>query len=219
MILAAKLFAQEFTVEKVSGDVLVLHGAEENWAQVRSGQTLNASDFISVAEKSFIQLSGKSGRFILKNNSAVNLSAIKKMSLNELMLALAAEEIRNIPDNRNQNSTKNTAVYGKEETAGKKLSVLNNKLGNMRINGARQLAETGYRESALLVARETYRKYPATKSNIENRLFFIDLFISLKMNNEAIAELTELTNYKLGNSSSTEVESRLARLKSENLAK
>lgn len=218
-ILITKIFSQEFIVDKVSGEVLVMKGTEESWSQIKAGQKLSFNDFISTTEKSFIHLSNKDSRFILKNNSAVNLSAVKKMTLNELMLALAAEDIRNIPAKKNNNNLKNTAVYGKEENAEKKLMPTVKDLGDKRINGAKQLAESGYKESALLVAKETYRKYPETKNNFEARLYFVDLMLGLRMNNEAITELTELKAAKLGGAFIGAVDSRLTQIKNENIGK
>lgn len=211
--------AQEFVVEKLSGEVYAMRGTEETWKAVKIGQKLNARDFISTSEKSFIQLSNKDENFILKSNSAVNLNSVKKMTLNELMLALAAEEIRSIPVNKNQNNLKNTAVYGKEEVVSSKVNSSLKDLGIKRINGAKQLAENGFRESAVLFAKETYRKYPNTKTNIDNRLYFVDLMLKLNMKNEAASELADIKNSNLSSANLKEVDTRIDKLNKENITK
>jgi hypothetical protein len=217
LILFINLNAQDFTVEKISGDVFVMSGTEEEWTKVKIGQKLNKNDLISTSEKSLIRLSSKEGKFLLQSNSALNLSSVKKITLNELLLALAAEEIRNIPSKKNNSDLNNTAVYGKEETLSKKEITLSSKLGSKKINGAKQLAESGYKESALLVAKETYRKYPETKTNLENRLYFVDLMLELKLKNEAVADLTEMKNSSSSGSSIKGVEERITLIRDENI--
>lgn len=223
IILSALVFinisAQEFNVDKVSGEVMVLNGTDENWIQVKAGQKLSIHDFISTSEKSFIQLSSKESKFILRNNSAINLSAVKKMTINELLLALAAEDVRSIPAKKNNEGMRNTAVYGTEETTGKKMIPAVKDLGNKKINGAKQLVENGFKESALLVAKETYRKYPYTKNNFDNRLYFVDLMLALNMKNEAAAELSELKSSKLNSGNLSAIDSRLLKIKSESVGK
>jgi hypothetical protein len=210
------LFAQEFIIEKISGNVLVMKGTAEEWISVKTGQKLSGDDLIATAGKSFIQLSNKEGRFILQSNSALNLNAVKKLSINELLLALAAEEIRNIPSGKSKSGLKNTAVYGKEESRGKILVPSLKELGNKKINGARQLAESGYKESALVVAKETYRKYPETKSNFEDRLYFVDIMMNLNLKSEAASELKDIKDAKPNVAVIKEVDLRLDRIKEEN---
>ena len=48
-------------------------------------------------ENGFVQLNRNGSRFILNKNSALGLNYIKKISINDLLLALAMEEIRNVP--------------------------------------------------------------------------------------------------------------------------
>jgi len=57
-ILAAfiNLSAQEFVVEKVSGDVKLLKGISEKWENVNIGQTLNSEDLLLTENNSLVQL-------------------------------------------------------------------------------------------------------------------------------------------------------------------
>ena len=127
LLIAAKLFAQEFTVEKVGGDVQALIGSNEKWTELKAGQKLLGTDLISTGEKSFLQVSDRNNHFVLQENSALRLSSYKKMTLNELLLALATEEIRNIPKSNNNPSTRNTAVYGKDAASVKPLAGFNSR--------------------------------------------------------------------------------------------
>jgi len=197
MLLTFSINAQSFVVEKVNGNVLALIGFNEEWVKVKVGQVLKGNDLISTGEKSLIQLNNNGNRFILQSNSALSINNIKRISLNELLLALAMEEIRNVPNFKENNSRRNTAVYGeKVSNIPVDKSVISD-LGIKKLNGAKQLAINGYKESAILLAKETYRKYPETKTRIDDRLFFVSLMIELQLLNEAAADLSELEKMKL----------------------
>ncbi|MDH7606001.1 MAG: hypothetical protein QHH13_13965 [Melioribacter sp.] len=197
MSLTLSIYAQSFVVEKIDGNVLALIGFNEEWTKVKVGQILKGTDLISTGEKSLIQLNNNGNRFILQSNSALSINNIKKISLNELLLALAMEEIRNVPNFKENNSRRNTAVYGEKVSNVSPNKSLVSDLGIKKLNGAKQLAINGYRESAILLAKETYRKYPETKSRIDDRLFFVNLMIELQLFNEAATDLYELEKMKL----------------------
>ncbi len=207
------ILAQEYTVEKVSGNVQALIGTSENWIKVAAGQKLYGTDLISTDEKSFVQLAAKENRFILQSNSVLGLSSIKKMTLNDLLLALAMEEIRNVPKTKSNQLTRNTAVYGNEVSTGKAAPVTVSDIGLKKINGAKQLAQNGFTESAILVAKETFRKYPETKAQINDRVYFADLMIRLNLMNEAETELNQISSQRLSVQDKKEVTSRLDKIK------
>ena len=187
---SAVCLAQEFTVQKVLGNVFVQKGFKENVEKLRVNDKLLKDDMIITDENSFIQLLGNDGsNFILRANSALGLNYLKKISLNDLLLALTQEEIRAIP--RKKISSSNTAVYGTKESTEKKV-ILENKLGLRKINGAKQLAENGFKESAILAAKETFRKYPETAKKFEDRLFFADILSEIGLKEEAISEYSKL---------------------------
>lgn len=215
LLIAAKLFAQEFTVEKVGGDVQALIGSNEKWTELKAGQKLLGTDLISTGEKSFLQVSDRNNHFVLQENSALRLSSYKKMTLNELLLALATEEIRNIPKSNNNPSTRNTAVYGKDAASVKPLPASIRDLGFKKLNGAKQLAQNGFKESAIVVAKETFRKYPETKTKVKDHLYFVDLLIQLKLYREAESELIQIKEQTLNDIEKVSVDARSQKIKSE----
>jgi len=190
------LSAQEFKVEKVSGDVSILRGTSEEFTLIKEGDILSGSDLLITDLNSYVQLMQNNSRFILNSNSALNLTNIKKVSINDLILALTMEEIRNIPKGTPDN-TKNTAVYGTKEGEVGSLVIDGNIIGIKKLNGARQLAESGYKESAIIVAKETYRKHPVTRSKFDERIYFADLLAGLKLYDEALTEYGEVQNLDL----------------------
>jgi len=199
LFITSNLSAQNFTVEKISGKVQVLHGTSEKFGDVKPGEKLSGSDLLITDEKSFIQLNKDGIKFILQSNSALGLNYVKEISINDLLLALAQEEIRRIPKNNGNGNTKNTAVYGEEIKAVTSLNISEDLMGIKKINGAKQLAENGYKESAVLVAKETYRKYPSTKNKITDRIYFADILVDLKLYSEAFEEFSEIKKESPGN--------------------
>ncbi len=218
-VITINILAQDYTVEKVSGNVQALIGTSENWVKVSAGQKLKGTDLISTGEKSFIQLSGNGNKFVLQSNSALGLSSIKKMTLNELLLALAMEEIQNVPKTKSNQFTRNTAVYGSEVSTIKPAPVQVSDIGIKKINGAKQLAQDGFKESAILVAKETFRKYPDTKKQIQDRIYFADLMIRMNLNNEAEQELKQISSLSLNSDEKKEVDEKIEQIKKINLDK
>ncbi len=215
LVLSINLFAQEFSVEKVKGNVKYLKGTSENWEVVSPGTKLNGNDFIETEENSFIQLNKSGKPFILKSSSALGLNYLKEISVNDLLLALAMEEIRNVPQKKTGSSAGNTAVYGskintKDETAKNEIT-----LGIKRLNGAKQLSEFGYNESAIIVAKETYRNYPSTKELIQERLFFVEVLVDLKLYEEALSELNEMRKYSKNEKENLAISEKINQLKLE----
>lgn len=191
--------AQQFSVEKISGEVYVLRGTSEQWIPVKTGDKLSGKDVIQTSENATIRLQSGNSSFVLQRNAAVSLGFVKSITLNDLLLALAMEDIRNVPKNQNKGNTKNTAVYGDDKSSIAPNSVsTTNELGIKRLNGAKQLAQAGYKESAVLAAKETYRMYPSTKYLINERIFFVDLLIDMKLYSEALEELQSIKTYSSG---------------------
>jgi len=213
ILLAVITHAQQFKVDKIKGKVLVQKGTEEEFTQLNKGDILNGDDLIITDKNSFIQLDKDGGKFILDENSALGLSYLKKISINDLLLALAMEEIRNVPKSKNNKIGKNTAVYGEETVVANSMVVTSNNLGERKINGAKQLAENGYQESAIIVAKETYRKYPSTGKNVEDRIYFANLLSSLNLNNEALEEFSTVSKMNLNNDQREKVDEEIEKIK------
>ncbi len=191
------LVGQEFKVEKVTGKVLLQKGVEENFTIIKKGDFLSGNDLVLTEKNSFIQLQKEGNLFILNSNSALGLSYIRKISINDLLLALAMEDIRNVPKKNSKGIEKNTAVYG-EKIKNSSTNVLSeNRLGKMKINGAKQLAQSGFAESAIIVSKDTFRKYPETKLNFEDRIYFAELLEKLNLKNETLDEYNSIRKLPL----------------------
>lgn len=183
------LSGQEYKVTKISGNVLVQKGVSEEWNTLHKNDILTPEDVIMTDENSMIQLQSEENRFLLNSNAAIGLDKIKKVSLNELLLAFALEEIERATEKKNNSEVKNSSAYGAKEGKANESVPPNSVIGERKLNGAIQLAENGYKNSAILVAKETFRVYPQTQKDIKTRLYFVNLLYELGLYNEAYTEI------------------------------
>jgi hypothetical protein len=196
LLFTGSLFAQSFTVKEISGDVKYQNGNSENWTLLQGGSTVNDDAIIITSDNSFVELQGKDVSFKLTESSAVSISSIKKMNIDDLLLALAMEDMMNAPKEIKANSD-NTAVYGTEQGQENSLFIKSDNFGIKRLNGAVQLAKSNLQESAVVTARETYRKYPETKTISSYRIYFADILYEKGLYEEALDEYLAIQKLQL----------------------
>ncbi len=214
IIITGLLPAQTFKVKNITGDVKAQIGISEKWQPVKVNQKLNSSTTLMTSNKSKVVLQLGKQKIILKYSSIVSLKGIKKLTTDELLLALAMENLIDVPSRKkNINNSPNTAVYGKEINGKVKDVVNTNDFGTMRLNGAKQLAENGYVESAIIEAMETYRKYPDTKHLSVYRIYFADLLVKKNLYDEALTEYNKIIKFKLSTKEKLHVTHQMTFLK------
>jgi hypothetical protein len=118
------------------------------------------------------------------------------MNTDDLLLALAMEDMMNSPKEIEKNSD-NTAVYGTEAGQVNTLFIKSDNFGIKRLNGAVQLAKSDLQESAVVATRETYRKYPETKTISSYRIYFADILYEKGLYEEALDEYMQIQKLKL----------------------
>ena len=208
---AGVLSAQTFKVEKVSGDVKYQNGSSETWSALENGTILKDDAVISTGTNSSVLLKGDNVNFNLNESSAVSLSNIKKMNIDELLLALAMEDMMNAPKEIKKSSD-NTAVYGTKEGESN-LKIITDDFGIKRLNGAVQLAENSLEESAVVAAKETYRKYPDTKNLPSYRIYFANILNDKGLYVEALDEYVDIQKLELSDMERKEVNEKTESIK------
>jgi hypothetical protein len=211
MTIISLAFCQSFKVEKVTGIVKALDSSD-NWISVKEGTTLPLNSILVADKKSFVKISGEGLNFTLKESSAIPVSSIKKMTVDELLLALAMEDMINAPRKKENDSGKSTAVYGSKEGGNESEIAGSDDFGIKRINGAVQLAENGFKESAVVTAKETFRKYPSTKEMANYRIYFANLLYDFGLYDEAYDEFTSIKELRLSDKERSEVAEKLSQL-------
>mgnify|MGYP003428743000 FL=1 len=199
LLFATITYSQTFQVEKVSGNVKMLSSKSSTWQQLKPKMILNENDVISTDKNSLVLIKSDQISFTLKESAAITVANIKKMSLDELVLALAMEDVMNVPRKKGNEKSDNTGVYG-DQISQETLSTLkSNDFGVKRLNGAKQLAENGMKESAIVAAQEVYRKYPDTKKDASTRIYFADILFGMGLYEEAYDEYSEIKMLTLTN--------------------
>jgi hypothetical protein len=84
--------------------------------------------------------------------------------------------------------------------------------GIKRLNGAVQLAGNGFKESSVVFAKETYRKYPDSKQIPSYRIFFADILYQKGLYEEALGEYLDSAKLDLNNEEKTNVESQIQQI-------
>jgi len=213
LLSAGSMFAQEYTVTKVNGNVKYLSGGNENWVELKTGETIKQGAVLSTGSNSSITLRSNNLHFTLSESSAISVSSIKEMSTDELLLALAMEDMINAPKNNGNGKSGNTAVYGTDENNNDKLEFATDEFGIKRLNGAMQLAKSDMKESAVVVARETFRKYPDTKLLSSYKIFFADILFEKGLYNEAFEEFNEIAELDLNDEEKLKVDEKTETIK------
>jgi hypothetical protein len=131
------------------------------------------------------------------------------MSTDELLLALAMEDMINAPKTNGKGNSGSTAVYGDKQGTGKNSELKEDDFGIRRLNGAMQLASNGLVESSVVFAKETYRKYPETRQEASYRIFFADILYEKGLYEEALGEYLDTQKLELSKDQITNVESHI----------
>lgn len=209
LLFLGNTFAQNFLVESVKGVVKAQIGSSEKWVDVKIGAELSPYSTVYTGKNSSVVIIKENTKLTLKELSAVTISHIKLMSVDELLLALAMEDMFSAPRKKNDNKSKSTQVYGDNSKVETNLLVKNNEFGHMRLNGAKHLAESGFKESAIIAARETYRKYPETNKLISFRIYFANLLYEKGLFEEAFADFNSFKDFEMDEQEKLEVDSKL----------
>jgi hypothetical protein len=208
LLLVPSLIAQEFKAVNVKGTVQYRSGTSEVWAEIKEGSVLHSDDFVSTGSKSSLQIRGTEKIINIGEFSVVSISSIKKMSIDDLLLALAMEDMINAPKTNGKNQSSSTATYGDNEGKNKNPEVKTDDFGIKRLNGAMQLAKNGFKESSVVFAKETYRKYPDSKQMPSYRIYFADILYDKGLYEEALGEYIDIAKLDLSKEEKAKVESQ-----------
>lgn len=212
LFLTSVIHSQTFQVEKLNGNVKMLSNNSDTWQQVKSKMILNENDVVITDKSSSVIIKNDEISFTLKESSAITVSSIKKMSLDELILALAMENVMNAPRKKENVKSDNTGVYGDKVSEETLTTLKSNDFGMKRLSGAKQLAENGMEESAIIAAKEVYRKYPETKKDAKSRIYFTDLLFDNGLYEESYDEYTEIKLLELNSEQKLHVNEKLEQI-------
>lgn len=222
MLLLAAGFAvggEYITLQRVQGDVSVRPGVTETWIKARTGDLLKADATVRTGQEgsALILLSSTTKRISLPPDVMVDISDIRDLTQEELMLKLTMEKVRASSyewKNKEMNIPNTTVVHGDPKDKKESLTESNTNLGILQLNGARVLYENGFYSTSALKTLEILRQYPSLSSIYKNRLLVAEALEKANLKSEAMNEyvaISSLPNIKKDQKDL--VQSRIAQLK------
>jgi hypothetical protein len=204
MVLAFALRAAggEIIVQKIRGDVSVRHGVTEVWSRVAQGDVLKPDDTMKTGAKGSAVLvttaAGNSGArktITLPAEVIVDLSDIRELSQEELMLKLTMEKVRASSyqwKNEELRIPNAAAVHG-SDLSPSVLKESDSAIGILQMNGARVLFDNGFYATCALKGLEVFRRYPTLGTEFRNRLLVAQALEKAELRGEALSEYGALS--------------------------
>lgn len=216
---------ESVVIQKLRGDVTVRHGVTEVWATVAPGDVLRPDDSMKIGKNGTALLVVnllKEGtqtvkRINLPPEVIVDISDIRNLSPEELMLKLTMEKVRasSYQWRNDELQIPNTSVvHGRNEDASSPPKENDPRTGELQLNGARVLYNNGFYSTCALKTMELFRLYPPLGERFENRLMMADALAQADLRSEALTEYSNLARTDgLTSQQQSLVDARIAKLR------
>ncbi|MFN0157517.1 MAG: hypothetical protein ACKVRP_05525 [Bacteroidota bacterium] len=193
-------FGGDIVVQRVRGNVSVRQGVAEDWIMLKTGDVLNPDATIKTDIKASTELATthKSGtrKFIkLPGEVMVDMSDIRELSQEELMLKLTMEKVRSSSYQWKNNEMRipNTTVTHGSDTRRDTLTENDPKVGMFLLNGTRALFDNGFYSTCALKTLEIFRRYPKLGEQFEHRWLAAEALEMAHLRGEALNEYLSLS--------------------------
>ncbi len=210
----AKVQDDIYKVKKLKGEAEVRHGAKENWEKLSLGDALKSDDTILLWKNAYVEIEGDKVFFKSNGSVIINISDLRRLTKEDLLLQLAFEEMKNVPEiKREEAKTKSTGIYG-TDIVGKetKLKPKEN-LTQFWVNGVKALFENGFYETASLRAKKLMLKFDELKDNLELKLIIATSLEKLEIYGEAISEYKRIISTSKDENLNSKIERKIQELK------
>jgi hypothetical protein len=196
MLLVSVAVAGGIQVQRMQGDVSVRQGVTEVWTRVAVGDVLRPDDTMKTGLKGSAVLmvsmgNGTFKRISLPPEVIVDMSDIRELSQDELMLKLTMEKVRSSPyewKNEDLQVPNAAVIHGTDKSTSSAALENDPAVGLMQLNGTRVLYENGYYSTCALKAMEVFRFHPSLAGRFENRLLVAEALERARLRGEAINE-------------------------------
>jgi hypothetical protein len=216
LLIAGGLSAQMKLIG-MKGDVAIRHGVSEQWVAVAQGDVLKPEDSIRLGKKaSATVMTENNVKLQIPEMTVLDLSDLRMLTQEELLLKLAMERVRIVPDQGRENDfhiPRTTTVHGSNMGGVHASASSNSNAGMMQLNGVKVLYNNGYYATSVIRAKEVFRLVPETAGIIDARLIVASALEKLSVKGEALTEYTEIAKENLSSAQRTLVEGRIAQLK------
>lgn len=195
IFIAAHASGGDITVQSARGEVSVRHGVTESWSPVRAGDLLRPHDSMRTggtgAAVLSVPLATGTKTINLPSEVIVDMSDIRNLTQEELMLKLAMEKVRGSDYRWNESdpAIPNAGViHGSRKGPASGLTANELRTGRMQLNGARVLFENGFFSTCVLRSMEVFRMCPELSNSFEDRMMVAQALEQARLRGEALSE-------------------------------
>jgi hypothetical protein len=199
VLFASMAFGSEhILLQKAQGTVEVRAGVTETWTKAFAGDSLRPDATLKTGKQSsaLIVLASTNRKISLPPEVMVDISDIRELTQEELLLKLTMEKVRSSSyewKSKDMNLPNITPVHG--DPKDKKASILDiNPIdGEQQMKGTVVLYENGFYSTSALRAMDVLRRYPVLRKKFENCLLVPQALEKSNLKNEALNEYVELS--------------------------
>ena len=219
LLTAGTILRADIKVTAVKGSVYVRHNVQEQWVSVSPGDVLKPDDSMKSGRKSSatVVIDDKT-TLTMPEQAIIDMSDLRTLTKEELLLKLAMERIRSVPDKSGDDELsipRTTTMHGANMDRRPAAGVADPEAGTMRMKGTEVLFGNGFYETGILKAKELFRLYPDLSGRIDDRLMVAKALEALKLKGEAMEEYIQLGKAQLTDEQRSAVVKKLELLKSE----
>ena len=200
LCLSIQAFGGGIVVQKVQGTVSVRQGVAEEWTGVKAGDILNPDATIRTekrgsAELVAVQQAGTHKSIRLPGEVMVDMSDIRELSQEELMLKLTMEKVRSSSYQWKNNEMRlpNTTVTHGADRGSETLPENDPQVGMFLLNGTRVLFDNGFYSTCALKTMEVFRRYPELGRKFEHRWLAAEALEKADLRGEALNEFVAIS--------------------------
>jgi hypothetical protein len=203
VFLTAHASGEGITVQSARGEVSVRHGVTESWTPVGAGDLLRLHDSMKTGGSgaAVLSVATASGTktIALPSEVIVDISDIRDLSQEELMLKLTMEKVRGSGyqwDELDPSIPNAGVIHGTNKGEARELTENKLRTGRMQLNGARVLFENGFFSTCVLRSMEIFRLYPDLSKSFEDRLMVARALEQAKLTGEALSEYGAMAGFE-----------------------
>jgi hypothetical protein len=219
MVAAIGAHAGSITIQKLNGEVAVRHGVTEVWATVAAGDALRPNDSMRTGKNGSATLVVQDGqgsatrRLVLPADVIVDLSDVRDLTQEELMLKLTMQKVRATPEQKRDGNpaiSDAAVMHGSDASRHPAMAENDPQVGRSLLNGAKVLLDNGFSATAVLRTLEVFRSFPSLAGIVDNRLALAGAMEKANLRGEAVAEYNAIR--QMGNLSSSQAAMVSARI-------
>jgi hypothetical protein len=219
LLILASFVAAAVAMASTKGDVQVRRGIHEQWQTAAAGDVLKPEDSIKLEKRSSatILVDGRQ-KFELPGETVIDLSDLRALTGQDLLLMLAMERVRSVSGQRRDDDLavpRTSTVHGSDRDAPPPSPLPQGPLGKLQLNGTGFLYEHGFYATCVLKSKEVFRLNPGLMKAFDARLRVASALERMDLPGEAAEEYTVLLSEQLSGAQRTAVEEKVSELRKE----